>query len=292
VRLSIGNSAFPLLSVEQSIRLAGLLEFDGFDVVLNGNTAGLRPEAVMGNLGRWAHTVVGLLDEQGMVVADVFCVPWTDFRTMAPNHPEVSERVSSRRLFLQMLDLAAAVKAPGVTMLPGVDWPDESHEDSLARAADELQARAEEAGNRGLGFSIEAHVGSVCHDPADVLRLCELAPALALTLDYTHFVSQGIAEADIEPLARRARHVQTRGVALDRLQAPLQASTLDFERMVDVLGDAGYDDFITIEYIWVAWKGLNEIDVISETVMLRDRLTAKFRGGPWTAPGPTGITEG
>ena len=246
----------------------------------------------MHNLGPWAETVNRLLDEQGMVAADVFCVPWTDFVTMAPNHPDVSERVRSRLLFRQMLDLASAVGAPGVTMLPGVDWPDEHHEVSLQRAADELQARAEEAADLGLGFSIEAHVGSVCHDPADVLQLCELAPALALTLDYTHFVSQGIAEADIEPLARRARHVQTRGVAVDRLQAPLHASSLDFERMVDVLRESDYDDFITVEYIWVAWKRLNEVDVVSETVMLRDRLRAKFRDEPWTAPGPSGITEG
>lgn len=190
-----------------------------------------------------------------------------------------------------MLELASAIGAPGVTMLPGLDWPDESHEESLIRAADELQVRAREAGDRGLGFSIEAHVGSVCHDPADAMHLCELAPALALTVDYTHFISQGIAERDIEPLVPFARHVQTRGVANGRLQAPMKDSSLDFERMVDVLHEGGYDGFITVEYIWVAWNRLNEVDVLSETVMLRDRLTAKFRGEKWTLPGPTGITD-
>ena len=293
MRLSIGNSAFPLLSIEQSIQLGGLLDFDGFDVVLNGNSAGLRPEAVMHHLGPWADTVNRLLDEQGMVAADVFCVPWTDFVTMAPNHPDVSERVRSRLLFRQMLDLASAIGAPGVTMLPGVDWPDEHHEVSLQRAADELQARAEEAADLGLGFSIEAHVGSVCHDPADVLQLCELAPALALTLDYTHFVSQGIAEADIDPLARRrapcadprCRRRSPAGSAA-RFVAQLRA---DGRRAA---ATSDYDGFITVEYIWVAWKRLNEVDVVSETVMLRDRLRAKFRDEPWTAPGPTGITEG
>jgi sugar phosphate isomerase/epimerase len=290
--LSCGNSAFPLLSVEQSIRVAGLLEFDGFDVVLNGNSVALRPETVTGNFSSWTANVRGLLDENGLEASDVFCVPWSDFSTMAPNNPEATERVRGRQLFRDMLDLASAVGAPGVTMLPGVDWPNESHEESLARAAEELQVRAEEAGERGLGFSIEAHVGSVCHDPADVLRLCELAPDLRLTLDYTHFVSQGVPEADIEPLAPLARHVQTRGVAPDRLQASLKDTSLDFERMIDVLSAAGYDGFITIEYIWVAWKRLNEVDVVSETVMLRDRLTAKLRGEKWSYPGPTGITEG
>lgn len=292
MRLSLGNGAFPLLSVEQAIRLTGLLEFEGFDLVLMGNSAHVRPEDIAGDLTGWAAGLKRLIDAEGLVAADVFCVPWTDFMTMAPNHPDKAERHRGRQLFRQMLDLAEAIGAPGVTMLPGIDWPDETHEGSLRRAADELQARAEEAGDRRLGFSIEPHLGSVCHDPADALRLCERAPALRLTLDYTHFVAEGIAEGDVEPLAPLARYVQARGAANGRLQAPLKDTTLDFERMVDVLQAAGYDGFINVEYVWVAWRHLDEVDIISETVLLRDRLNAKFRGEPWSYPGPTGITEG
>src|SRR5258706_14577373 len=101
MRLSIGNSAFPLLSIEQSIRLAALLDFEGFDVVLNGNSAGLRPEAVTSDRRGWAGEVGGLLDQHGMEAADGFCVPWTDFMTMAPNHPEAAERARGRRLFVE-----------------------------------------------------------------------------------------------------------------------------------------------------------------------------------------------
>jgi sugar phosphate isomerase/epimerase len=280
-----------LLALEQAIPLVRLLQFDGFDLVLMGDGSYVRPEEI-DDVDGWGADVKRRLDGEGLEAADVFCVPWTDFTTMAPNHPDDAEQVRGRELFRRTLDLASAVGAPGITMLPGLDWPDESHERSLGRAAEELQARAEEARQHGLGFSIEAHLGSVCHDPADALRLCALAPSLALTVDYTHFVSQGVAEADVEPLALHARHVQMRGTANGLLQAPLRHSSLDFERMVDVLRDAEYDGFITVEYIWVAWQRLNEIDVISETVMLRDRLNAKLRGEPWSYPGPTGITEG
>ena len=31
--------------------------------------------------------------------------------------------------------------------------------------------------------------------------------------------------------------------------------------------------------------------MLSETIMLRDRLNAKFRGEAWSYPGPTGITD-
>jgi sugar phosphate isomerase/epimerase len=223
-------------------------------------------------------------------VSDIFCVPWTDFTTMAPNHPEASERARGRDLFRDMLSLARALDAPGITMIPGVDWPQETHEQSLLRAAEELEARSVEARHLGLGFSIEPHVGSVCHDPGDVLALCALAPSLELTLDYTHFVAQGVPERDIEPLAAYARHVQARGVNADQLQAPLARNTLDFERMIDVLQDAGFDGYINVEYVWVDWMRLNEVDVLSETVLLRDRLRAKLTGEAWHPPGPTGIT--
>jgi sugar phosphate isomerase/epimerase len=292
MKLSLGNGAFPLLSLPQAISIAALLEFDGFDLVLMGNGPHTRPEDIATEMDRWCATTRGWLDDHGLAAADVFCIPWTNFTTMAPNHPDAAERRRSRDLFRQMLDLAQGIGAPGVTMLPGVNWPEESADVSLKRAAAELQDRATEAAGRGLGFSVEPHVGSLCTTPADVLGLLAAAPDLRLTLDYTHFVSQGIAEADIEALAPAARYVQARGVAPGELQAPMKRTSMDFERMIDVLAATGYDGWVNVEYVWVAWNHLDEVDIVSETVLLRDRLRAKFRGEPWSYPGPTGITEG
>ena len=82
-----------------------------------------------------------------------------------------------------MLDLCEQLDAPGITMLPGTDWPGESHEDSLQRAADELRLRAAEARERGRRLSVEPHIDAVCVTPADAARVGELAPGLQLTLD-------------------------------------------------------------------------------------------------------------
>ena len=289
MRLSCGNGSFPLLPVPEAVRLTALLDFEGFDLVLMGNSTHVRPEEI-DDPAAWAGDLKSVLDGEGLVAADVFCVPWNDFATMAPNHPDSDERARGRTVFRQMVEAAAALEAPGITMLPGIDWPDESHEDSLHRAADELADRAREAAAAGLGFSVEPHLGSVCAHPREALALCELAPGLTLTVDYTHFVAEGVAEGDVDPLAALARHVQTRAVAPGRLQAPMAGNTLDFERMVDVLAAAGYDGFVNVEYVWVDWMRLNEVDVVSETVLLRDRLRAKLRGERWQPPGPTGIT--
>ena len=218
LRLACGDHSFPVLPHEQAVELVRMLGFEAFDLAVMGNRSHVRPEAIRDDIPHWA----GLLEERirgrGLDIDDVFCIPWTDFETMAPNNPDDAERERGRALFRDMLELTARLGAPGLTMVPGVDWPHESHEESLARAAGELGKRAAEARDRGLRFSVEPHVGSVCRSPADVARLVELAPGLELTLDYTHYVSQGFSEDKLEPLIRHARHFHARGGAPGRVQ--------------------------------------------------------------------------
>jgi sugar phosphate isomerase/epimerase len=171
-----------------------------------------------------------------------------------------------------MLELTIRLGAPALTMLPGVDWPHESHEESLARCARELVPRVAAAKERGIPYSIEPHLGSVCQSPADVARLCAAAPGLTLTLDYTHFVVQGFAQEDVDQLLPSTRHLHARGGNADRIQASHAANTIDYRRIVAQLASLGYDGYIAVEYVWNDWEGMNDIDVVSETVMLRDQL--------------------
>ena len=177
-----------------------------------------------------------------------------------------------------------------MTMLPGIDWPGESHDDCVRpqRRGARPASRAGER-PRGSRFSIEPHLGSIAQDPAEAARLCREADGLELTLDYSHFVYQGYPEAEIEPLAAsRAACPRPRGAREKRMQAALKDSTIDFERMVDVLlAEAGYDGDIGLEYLWIDWEHLNECDTVSETILLRDRLRAKLAGEPWQYPAST-----
>jgi sugar phosphate isomerase/epimerase len=203
---------------------------------------------------------------------------------MAPNHPDVSERDRGAALFTDMLELACQLRAPGITTLPGIDWPHESHEESLERAAVELGRRAEQARERGVRFSIEPHAGSVCQAPVDAARLCELAPGLELTVDYTHHVATGSTEAQTHPLLRHARHFHARGGDAAQLQTSLKHNTIDYEAVVDEMDAAGYDGFLSVEYLSIDEDGFAPVDVASETVLMRDRLAAKLAGRPWTYP--------
>jgi sugar phosphate isomerase/epimerase len=188
-----------------------------------------------------------------MEIADVMCLPAVDFRTMAANSPDPAVRERGERYFRAMV--------------------------------------GREALEHGVRFSVEPHAGSVCADPRDVAALCEMAPELELTLDYSHFIVGGFDAADVEPLLSRARHVHARGATRDRLQASFRSNVIDYDRVVDALSKRGYEGFIAVEYMWIEWAHLNEVDVVSETVVMRDALRARIAGEPWRYPDPGGVHE-
>ncbi len=277
MKLACGDHAFPLLEHEKVCDLVQLLGFNAIDVGLMGNRSHVRPEVVRDNPVEWAGKLEERIRGRGLEIADLFLIPWSDFETLAPNHPDASERVRAAELFRDVLGFATALRVTGMTMLPGIDWPGESHDESLARSSEELRWRVDEAGAAGVTLSVEPHVGSVVAAPGDALRLCQVTPGLTLTLDHTHFTYQGYAQAEADDLFPHTRHYHARGARNGRLQAPMSQNELDFERILEQLAATGYDGYLAVEYVWIDWEGCNECDNVSETILLRNRLRAALR---------------
>ena len=272
-----------MLPHEVTLDLIAGMGFEGHDLTLiEGTNSPISLDVVRQDIGHWAPILEDRVRSRGLEIADV--AAWGSYDRMSPNHPDPVARENGLAMFRDVLALAVALKAPGLTMVPGTDWPGESHEESLLRAGEQLEIRAREAADHGLRFSVEPHVGSVCRTPADALRLCELAPTLTYTLDYSHYTCQGFSDDEIEPLLAHAGHLHARGAMNNRMQVAITENTIDYERFVDRLVERGYDGFISVEYVWIGWNQLNDVDVISETVMLRDRLRAKFANEPWKYP--------
>jgi sugar phosphate isomerase/epimerase len=284
LRLACGDHSFPLLEHEQVCELVRLLGFEAIDIGLMGNRSHVRPEVIREDVAGWAGRISERVRGRGLAIADVFLIPWTEFAVMAPNHPDEAERRRAAEVFRLTLDFAARVGAGGMTMLPGVAFDGEDREASFERACAELAWRAAEARDRGLRLSVEPHNGSLVEDPADALRLVESTPLLEVTLDHTHFVSRGHDELEVDPLIPHTRHFHARCAREGRLQAPMKENTLDFERILRRLDDAGYDGYLAVEYVWVDWEHCNECDNVSETVLLRDRLRAALAGAAWQMP--------
>lgn len=272
MKLAGADYTWPLLPHPDVLTLIKLLGLEGVDLGLMGDRSHVRPEQVRGNIPLWAGILRERLERAGLKLADLFVIPWSDYATMAPNNPDPKQLEESAALFRDMLQLAQLLGATGMTIVPGVRFDDEPWETSIRRSAEGLKWRLEEAAARGIALSVEGHLGSNADTPEKLARLLELAPGLQLTLDYGHFVYQGIPEAAIEPLLASARHFHCRGAARGQLQTTFGENEIDFRRVVDRLAERGYDGYIALEYVWVDWMGCNRAENTCETIQFRDLL--------------------
>ncbi len=228
MKLACADFTWPLLPHTHVLALIRLLDIEALDLGLFGNRSHIRPEQVRADIPMWAGILKERIERAGLELADFYFQPWTDFETMAPNNPDPRQQDEARALFDDMLELARRLAAPGMTMLPGVRFGDESWEEAIRRSAEALKWRVDAAARHGIRLSVEGHIGSHVDTPEKLARLIELTPGLTFTLDYTHFTFAGIADADIEPLLAHARHFHCRGAAPGRLQTTFAENTIDY----------------------------------------------------------------
>lgn len=272
LKLACSQFSFPRLSHEQSLDLISSLGFLGVDVGIFCSGLQWTAKQVLASPERYARRLKGDMRTRGLRIADVFLIPGADFSEFAVNHPSAKIRQKSRELFLRGLEFVVHAEAKHLTQLPGRIWPNETADDSLARAADELAWRTEQACAGGVTLAVEPHIESVIATPEKSLKLLSRAHGLTLTLDYGHFVSQGIPPRRIEPLLAHASHLHARAASLSMLQASLKLNAIDFKRVLRRLSSVAYRGWIALEYVWIDWQRCNEVDTLSETLLLRDHL--------------------
>lgn len=271
VALSVADIAFPLLELDDVVRLARILGFDAVDVFAIPEQSQLRPAEVIADSEGVAQRVRDALD--GLTLSDFFVHPGGGFHApLSLNTPDAARRAEARDWFVRMLAFAEAIGARGITVMPGPHWPTEARESSLARAAEELAWRVEQAREAGLALATEPHTQSVVDAPKLALELVERVPGLALTVDYSHFVRDGYEDAAVEPLLAHARHLHARPARPGRLQEALKRNVIDFRRIVERLLELGYSGYVCCENIWFEPLGCDDVDNLSETILLRNLL--------------------
>lgn len=272
VKLACADFTFPLLPHDHVFDLISNLGIKGVDIGLFEGRSHLWPSKALQRGTRAAAALRKKLGDRGLDLADVFLQPATDFTALAANHPSAAKRRTARDLFLRTVEFTLRCGGRHVTTLPGVRFEEESESDSLQRCSEELAWRAAEAQRHGITFAVEAHIGSIVPTPKGAARLVAMTPGLTLTLDYTHFIKVGLADAEVEPLVRYASHFHARGACQGRLQASFKQNIIDYARVLRRMKQVGYRGYVGIEYVWIDWEHCNEVDNLSETVLLRDFL--------------------
>jgi sugar phosphate isomerase/epimerase len=283
LKLAACDYTFPKLQWEQTLRIARELGVEAVDLALFAGRSHLDIQEVFADVPRAARRVTEALSANGLRIADAFGQPGRVFEENAVNHPEASVRQAAAEFFYRLLEFALRCNGSHMSLLPGVHFPTESEGDSLRRSADELAWRVEAAAKVGVTLSVEPHLGSLIPTPQTASRLLDMTPGLTLTLDYGHFIYQGIPDADIEPLMARTSHFHARGACPGKLQSTMGENTIDFDGVLRAMQKVKYQGFVVLEYVWVEWMDLNRVDNLSETVILRDLLRRLEMASPMSA---------
>ena len=278
MKLSCADFTFPLLPHEDVLALIRLLGLDGVDLGVFSGRSHWTPEMILPDVPLAAERMKSSLDRHGLVASDVFLQTGAEPARRAANDPDPSIRQANRETFHGILDFAVRLGAKHLTGLPGVWHEGIDKNTDWALAADEARWRKAEAAGAGVEYAVEPHVGSLTPDPASASRFAQ-DTGVTLTLDYGHFVYQGMAPEAADCLLPHTSHLHARGVAKGQLQSTMKDNIIDFTAIHGALQKRGYPGWICLEYVWVDWEGCNRTDNVSETILLRDLLRATPAGG-------------
>ena len=254
--------------------LIALLEFDGVDIGLFEGRSHLWPSRVFDDLPSSARELASKLRDRGLEARPTSsCRPP---RTSSRSPPTIPTRAGAGRRATGSrgrVEFAAECGGRHVSALPGVHFEGVPEAESFGRCCDELAWRCETAREQGITFSRR---GPRRLDRADARRR---RPTRAVgpradadaRLHPLH-PERASPDSEIEPLVAHASHFHARGARPGRLQASFKENVIDYGRVLDVMRQVGYAGYVGVEYVWIDWEHCNEVDNLSETILLRDLL--------------------
>lgn len=273
LKFTCSDFTFPMLAHRRALQLLRLLDFDSVDLGVFAGGTHLQPSDVAKDPTAKAKEVKQLLDQVGLQASDVFLISAAPIGSRELNHPEPSVRNELREIFTATVTFAQALGSSHITTLPGAPGatPAEA-DDAMKRSAEETTWRVEKAREAGITYSIEPALGSVASTPEKALQLLGLADDLTLTLDYTHFMCQGIDNGVVHALLPHAAHFHARCAKPGVAQTIIQENEVDYPAVVNWMRANSYRGYVCLEYAWMDFMGLNRTDNVSETILLRERL--------------------
>jgi sugar phosphate isomerase/epimerase len=272
LKFSCADFTFPLLPHDKVLDLLQLLDIQGVDLGIFEDRSHHYPSQIAKDPAAAAAKMRQKLQARSLEAADVFVQTGAEPPVAAANDPDPSVRSQNHQTIEAMIAYTRELGANHLTGLPGVLHDGVALEKDWQLAVEEAQWRLEVCQKAGITYAIEPHVGSLLADPQTTLRFLEAVPGLTLTLDYGHFIYQGMNNESVHCLLPHASHFHARGGAKGALQSTVRDNTIDFDAVLKGLRAANYSGWICLEYVWVDWEGCNRTDNIAETLLLREKL--------------------
>ena len=272
LKLACADFTFPLLPHENTFDVIAMLGFQGIDVGLFDERSHLQPRDILPDLRGSARKLVEQVTGRGLEIADIFYQART-FETFAANHPDPAERTQGREFFLRMLEFTLRCNAKHTTALPGLEW------DGVP-VRDIAQTQ-----RRGIVVACAASAPCRCHIfYRAAYRLARRhsgkSARTGTTISRSHvdarlhaFYAQGHSRRASGAAFRVCFPLScARGAREGRIQAAFKENMIDYARILKRLNALNYSGYIGVEYTWIDWEHSNEVDNISETILMRDHL--------------------
>jgi hydroxypyruvate isomerase len=278
MELTCTSFSFPLLKFADAAKVIALVGVPNLDVGAHEGGAHIQPSRVEADPVGEAEAIKRAVGEAGLGISDFFPTFGEGFRSRPVNTPNPAEREANQGRFRAIVQVARAIGAKGITLLPGVIFDELGPDRSFDLSVSELSRLVPIAHDAGLRLSVECHLESVAERPARALQLIQAVPGLQLTLDYSHFLANGFTSDEVHPLVPYAGHFHARQAKPYFLQADHRSGTLNFVDIVHRLKTAGYQGDLCLEYTWQEWRAANNVDVLMETILLREQLLRAWEG--------------
>jgi sugar phosphate isomerase/epimerase len=262
MKLAVAQVSFAACTLEEAAGVARALGFEAMDLVGVPSAEGVAGEV----------SDVRRVRALGLTVPNLhWGFSGVAFRPSI-NDPDPQVRAHNKDLYRRMMAFCHEAGILSATVLPGIIYPGQSTADARSLAVEVFNDFLPIAGEAGVALVTEAHVGSCFESPQSALALVQGAPGLGLVLDYAHFVCQGYSQADVDPLCAYTAHVHVRQAKPGFLQTPLSDGTINFGQVLDQLRLAGYERYLSVEYVYSSYMQSNNVDIVTETTKTRDLL--------------------
>ena len=222
------------------------------------------------------------VQEPGMELGNLLYVFGADFNDRAVNSPDAKVRAKNSESMKSVVEFCAAAGIPSVIILPGVNHEGMPREESQKLAAEGLLELTAIGKNAGVKVLFEPHLDSVLESPIECLAFLKENPDLGIVMDHSHFFASGYGHGSIDPLIPYAGHIHLRQGKNGHLQCIWDEGEIDFLSIIRQLKQIDYDGYVAFEYENDPW--LDVVDVMTETIKMRDAILPEFSGAGAGAP--------
>jgi len=188
------------------------------------------------------------------------------------NDPDPEVRSKNKEQIQRLTEFCHLAGILSILVLPGMPLPGQKAADGRALSVEALNEYAAITEEAGVDLFIEPHVKCSFESPKTAAWLAQQVTGARIALDYSHFVCQGYTQLDVDTLIPYTGHVHLRQAKSGLLQTKLEDGTINFALVVDELQNAGYTGYWCVEYVHQDYIGADNVDVLTETVKMRDFL--------------------